>query len=262
MSNRIDIDGIPDVSIIPRPFLNASEGASQGGCLARPASRHLSKAATKACSFTLARDDLHLFTKNAAVPHLVVASAGEKALNENMFTSKIIPSRSILTLLAVAVLPLQAARADISGAIESVNVVQGTDRDSLLVPGGFAENAKAFTDRTTLYIQTNNAPFLIGADYVQLQNAARDDNPFEVQVTLDTAFPAVEMYLLIDRRVDTATKMTWLSTQGWVNQTAGLLDSKVIAINESARKFNNIWFRQVEAPETGRSAAALRDVCG
>ncbi len=171
-----------------------------------------------------------------------------------MFIPNILPARSILTLLAVAVLPLQAALANPEGAIESVTVVQGTDTTSLLVPGGFAEDAKIFNDRVFLYKNTNNAPFLIGADYIQLMNVARDDNPFEVQVTLDstdTTFSAVDMYVLIDIRVDTAGKMAWLSNDGWTNLTSGKPTSELIATNETEIHHFNLWHQRFGAPASG-----------
>ncbi len=175
-----------------------------------------------------------------------------------MFTPPVTPSRSLLTLLAVVVLPLHAALAVPEGAIESVSVVQGSDTTSLLVSGGFGEDAKIFTDRVFEYINTNNAPSLIGADYIQLQNVARDDNPFEVQVTLDTTdttFSTVDMYLLIDIRVGTdaarPNPMPWLSTNGWTNLTAGKPTSELIATNETEIHHFNLWHQRFEAPASG-----------
>ena len=129
--------------------------------------------------------------------------------------------------ISLAVLLVLAGALRAGTLITAATVAQGTDTNSAItgdvgvvindgdVPDPydvpvFGEDVLAFMDRDHEYNGATGAglpPYLVGGDYVMLQNSARDNSPFEVQVTLGAS---AYLYVIRDARVASTTP-TWFS---------------------------------------------------
>lgn len=134
--------------------------------------------------------------------------------------------------IALAVLLVLAGAVRAGTLITSATVAQGGDTNSAVtgdtgvvindpnlpdpydVPV-FGEDVLAFMDRDHEYNGATGAglpAYLVGGDYVICQNNARDDNPFELQVTLGSS---AYLYVIRDTRAAG-------STPAWFSDGAGL----------------------------------------
>jgi len=119
--------------------------------------------------------------------------------------------------------------------ITGVTVVQGTDTGSELVVGGLDDGVLAYTDRVH---ELENIPeALKGSDYVKLQNNARDDSPYEAQVTTSQLSL---LYVLLDDRFgdgdgnDPPTGVPTFMSDGSVGLTPFVDTGAQIDIDENA----------------------------
>lgn len=134
-----------------------------------------------------------------------------------------------------------------SGTIITANVpVPGAVGDSYTI-GSFGNGKPAFIDRNHVFDNETtffNMPlpsYLIGGDYIIAGNSNRDNNPYQLDVTLSKA---ATVYLIVDNRLGDAnfldpptfdaTHMQWVINQGWLPKSTGNNHGLNVALPDEA----------------------------
>lgn len=158
-----------------------------------------------------------------------------------------------------------------SGTIITVNVpVPGAVGNSYTIPS-FGNGAPAFIDRNhtwdteSVFFNTPLPSYLIGGDYVIAGNGNRDNNPYQLDVTISKPATA---YLIVDNRLGDAnfldpptfdaTHMQWVINQGWLPKSTGnnhganisLPDEATVILNgipANGENFESVYYKSFPA---------------
>jgi hypothetical protein len=138
--------------------------------------------------------------------------------------------------------------------------------------GTFGNGAPVYVDRPHIFWEPESffggllPSYLVGGEYIMPANNNRDNNPYQLDVTLSR--PAT-VYLLIDNRLSDgnfldpptfdATHMQWVVNQGWLPKQTGtnlfanpsVPDDVTIALNgdpvNSGETFNSVYYKSFPA---------------